>query len=118
MSTVLNESSAGNDPFGMSRFSIRRYSVQHLLLIGLAIGLLVSLTVVASRHGYVPLIALSAATLAVVLVKTTLVIWVGIRTVAVEIWIRRLGMGDLEYRIEPRGNDEVTKACQALVLQL
>ncbi len=114
MSTVLNESSAGNDPFGMSRFSIRRYSVQHLLLIGLAIGLLVSLTVVASRHGYVPLIALSAATLAVVLVKTTLVIWVGIRTVAVEIWIRRLGMGDLEYRIEPRGNDEVTKACQAL----
>ena len=114
MSTVLNESSAGNDPFGMSRFSIRRYSVQHLLLIGLAIGLLVSLTVVASRHGYVPLIALSAATLAVVLVKTVLVIWVGIRTVAVEIWIRRLGMGDLEYRIEPRGNDEVTKACQAL----
>ena len=114
MATVLNESSAGNDPFGMSRFSIRRYSVQHLLLIGLTIGLLVSLTVVAYRHGYVPLTALSAATLAVVLVKTTLVIWVGIRTVAVEIWIRRLGMGDLEYRIEPRGNDEVTKACQAL----
>lgn len=114
MAAVLNESNAGNDPFGMSRFSIRRYSVQHFLLIGLTNGLLVGLTAVAYSHGYVPLIALSAATLAVVLVKTALVIWVGIRTIAVEAWIRRLGMGDLEYRIEPRGNDEVAKACQAL----
>ena len=114
MATVLNESNAGNDPFGMSRFSIRRYSVQHFLLISLTNGLLIGLTVVAYSHGYVPLIALSAATLAVVLAKTALVVWVGIRTIAVEIWIRRLGMGDLEYRIEPRGNDEVAKACQAL----
>ncbi len=114
MATVLNESNAGNDPFGMSRFSIRRYSVQHFLLISLTNGLLISLTVVAYSHGYVPLIALSAATLAVVLAKTALVVWVGIRTIAVEAWIRRLGMGDLEYRIEPRGNDEVAKACQAL----
>lgn len=114
MATVLNESNAGNDPFGMSRFSIRRYSVQHFLLISLTNSLLIGLTVVAYSHGHVPLIALSAVTLAVVLVKTALVVWVGIRTIAVEAWIRRLGMGDLEYRIEPRGNDEVAKACQAL----
>ena len=36
------------------------------------------------------------------------------RTVAIEIWIRRLGMGDFEYRIEPWGNDEISKACHAL----
>ena len=114
MATVLNESNAGNDPFGMSRFSIRRYSVQHFLLILLTNGLLVGLVAVAYSHGHVPLIALSAVTLAVVLGKTALVVWVGIRTIAVEIWIRRLGQGDLEYRIEPRGNDEVAKTCLAL----
>ena len=114
MTTAWDEQIVANDPFGMSRFSIRRYSVQHFLLIALTNALLITLTVVASTHGYAPLIALSAAALAVVLVKTVLVVWVGIRTVAVEIWIRRLGMGDLEYRIEPRGNDEVSKACQAL----
>ena len=29
-------------------------------------------------------------------------------------WIRRLGMGDFEYRVEPWGRDEVSKACLAL----
>ena len=114
MASVLNENNADSNPFGMSRFSIRRYSIQHLLLICLTIGLLVGLVVTAYSHGSVPLIALSVAALAVMLVKTALVVWVGIRTIAVEIWIRRLGMGDLEYRIEPRGNDEVAKTCQAL----
>ena len=37
-----------------------------------------------------------------------------IRTVQGEIWIRRMGMGDLEYRVEPTGNDEITKALEAL----
>ena len=46
--------------------------------------------------------------------KTARVVWAGLRTVEVEIWIRRLGMGDFEYRIEPRGNDEIVKACEAL----
>ena len=61
-------------------------------------------------HGNVTLMVLAATTLA----KAGIVLYAGIRTVAVEIWIRRLGMGDFEYRIEPRGNDEVSKACLAL----
>ena len=65
-------------------------------------------------HGNVTLMVLAATTLALTLVKTGVVLYAGIRTVAVEIWIRRLGMGDFEYRIEPRGNDEVSKACLAL----
>ncbi len=65
-------------------------------------------------HGNVTLMVLAATTLAVTLVKTGVVLYAGIRTVAVEIWIRRLGMGDFEYRIEPKGNDEVSKACLAL----
>lgn len=104
----------GNDPFGMSRFSIRRYSIQHFLLIVLVNVLVATLTVAAIRWGNPALVALSATTMVVVLIKTVLVVWVGMRTVEVEIWIRRLGMGDFEYRIEPRGSDEIAKACEAL----
>ena len=103
-----------NDPFGMSRFSIRRYSVQHFLLVLLTNLLLAATTVVAALQGNLPLLALSAATLALVLLLTGLVFRVGLRTIAVEAWIRRLGMGDFEFRIPPRGNDEVSKACLAL----
>ncbi|MCY4114009.1 MAG: ATP-binding protein [Chloroflexi bacterium] len=103
-----------NDPFGLSTFSIRRYSVQHMVLLFTVIGLLVGTNVVAALHGNTVLIVLAGALLGLTLAMTALVLHVGIRTVAVEIWIRRLGMGDFEYRIEPRGNDEVSKACLAL----
>ena len=103
-----------NDPFGLSKFSIRRYSVQHILLLFSVIGLLIATNVQAVLHGNVTLMVLAATTLALTLVKTGVVLYAGIRTVAVEIWIRRLGMGDFEYRIEPKGNDEVSKACLAL----
>ena len=104
----------GNDPFGLSKFSIRRYSVQHIILLFSVIGLLIATNVQAVLHGNVTLMVLAATTLALTLVKTGVVLYAGIRTVAVEIWIRRLGMGDFEYRIEPKGNDEVSKACLAL----
>ncbi len=39
---------------------------------------------------------------------------VGIRLEDIGLWIRRLGRGDLEYRIEPTGDDEVTEAAIAL----
>ncbi len=103
-----------NNPLGMSRFSIRRYSIQHFLLIVLVNVLLAILTVATIRWGNAALVALSATTMVIVWIKTILVVWVGTRTVEVEIWTRRLGMGDFDYRIEPRGNDEISKACEAL----
>ena len=103
-----------NDPFGLSTFSIRRYSVQHMVLLFTVIGLQIGANVVAALHGNTVLIVLAGTMLGLTLAMTALVLHVGIRTVAVEIWIRRLGMGDFEYRIEPRGNDEVSKACLAL----
>ena len=39
---------------------------------------------------------------------------VGIRLEDIGLWIRRLGRGDLEYRVEPTGDDEVTEAALAL----
>ena len=90
---ALDASLDSNDPFGISRFSIRRYSVQHFLLIILANLLLVAMTALAAFQGNAPLLALSAVTLAVVLLKTMLVVRIGLRTIAVEAWIRRLAWG-------------------------
>ena len=107
-------STGANDPFGMSRFSLRRYSVQQCALMLLA-NLMVLAILGWTLTGRDPvLIGLSAFTAAVMAGMTALVVWAGLRTVAVEVWIRRMGMGDLEYRIEPRGRDEISKACLAL----
>ena len=39
---------------------------------------------------------------------------VGLRTVALEVWIRRMGAGDLDYRVEAQGNDDVAQSAVAL----
>lgn len=39
---------------------------------------------------------------------------VGVRSVALEIWIRRMGAGDLDYRVEMKGRDEITQLAVAL----
>ena len=39
---------------------------------------------------------------------------VGLRLEDIGLWIRRLGRGDLEYEVEPAGNDEVAEAETAL----
>ena len=111
---AFNESHDPNDPFGMSKYSIRRYSVQHILLLFTVLGLIAALNVQAIILGNVALIATALAALLLASAMSGLVVLVGIRTVAIEVWIRRLGMGDFEYRVEPWGQDEVSKACLAL----
>ena len=103
-----------NDPFGMSKYSIRRYSVQHVLLLLVVLCLLAAINIQAIVLGHVPLVVTAAITLLLSVAMTGLVVMVGLRTVAIEVWIRRLGMGDFEYRVEPWGEDEVSKACLAL----
>ena len=103
-----------NSPLGMSKFSIRRYSVQHVILLFLVLSLITAMNVYALREGETLLMALAAVTLFLALAMSGLTIFTGVRTVAIEIWIRRLGMGDFDYHIEPWGNDEVSKACEAL----
>ncbi len=114
--TALNRPTESKHPLGMSKFSIRRYSVQHVFLLLAVLCLIISINVYALLKGGNLLLALSATTLFLALVMTGLVIFIGARTVAIEIWIRRLGMGDFEYHIKPWGNDEVSKACEALEL--
>ena len=109
-----NHQEEEKQPVNISKFSLRRYSIQQLLLIFLILNLLVAINVYAAVTGNRPLVALAGLTLALFLVKTCIVLYAGFRTVGVEIWIRRMGMGDLEYRIEPRGRDEISLACEAL----
>ena len=103
-----------NDPFGMSKYSIRRYSVQHILLLFTVLCLLAAINVQAILSGHIALIVTAATTLLLALVMAGLVLLTGLRSIAIEVWIRRLGMGDFEYRVEPWGRDEISKACLAL----
>lgn len=102
------------DPLGASKYSLKRYSIRHLLLLLIVLCLIVAINIQAVMAGHVVLIALAAITLVVALAMTGLVFFIGVRSVAIEVWIRRLGLGDFEYRIEPWGQDELSMACMAL----
>ena len=41
-------------------------------------------------------------------------ITIGLRSVALEVWIRRMGAGDLDYRVEMKEKDEITELAIAL----
>ena len=110
----MNPSLEVTDPLGVSPLSPRRRSMQIFGL--LVVANIILVVIVGKGRGWwdATLIGLSAGTMGVMAVMTALAMWSGVRTVAVELWIRRLGMGDFEFRIEPRGNDEVSKICMAL----
>lgn len=103
-----------DNPLGMSKYSIRRHSVRHFLLLFALLALIVAINVQAVLVGHVALMALAASGLLVVLVMTGVITLIGVRSVAIEIWIRRLGMGDFDYRIRPWGRDELSQTCMAL----
>ena len=41
-------------------------------------------------------------------------ITIGLRSVALEVWIRRMGAGDLDYKVEMKGKDEIAELAAAL----
>ncbi len=111
---AYDEQPEADNPLGMSKYSIRRYSVQHFLLLIALLALIVALNVQAFLTGHVALMALAGAALVTAILMTALITLIGIRSVAIEIWIRRLGMGDFEYHIKPWGHDEISQTCIAL----
>ncbi len=83
---------SSDEALGMSRFSIRRYSTQHEILL-LAVNFLPIAGLGASIAAGQPLsIVLSATALACVMAIDALVLGTSPRVVQVEIWTRRLGM--------------------------
>ena len=61
-------------------------------------------------------VLLAVGTLATVIGILTIVraLTTGVRVVAMEVWIRRMGQGDLEYKVELEGNDEITAIAESL----
>ena len=111
---TFGDQSDFDNPLGMSKYSIRRYSVRHFLLLLSLLALIVALNVQAALIGNVALMALASSALLAALLIVALIALIGVRSVAIELWIRRLGMGDFEYRIEPWGRDEISQMCLAL----
>ena len=111
---AFGEPPESDNPLGMSKFSIRRYSVRHFILLVALLGLIAAINVQAFLAGEVALMVMAATAMLVGLAMTGLITLIGIRSVAIEIWTRRLGMGDFDYRIEPWGRDEISQVCMAL----
>ena len=101
-------------PLGMSTYSLRRGTVQIFLAMILLHFLLVASAVTAALHDNQPLLALSIISFIVLFLTTAKGIYSGIRTVQGEIWIRRMGPGDLDFHIESKGKDEIDEVFQVL----
>ncbi|MXY10287.1 MAG: GHKL domain-containing protein [Acidimicrobiaceae bacterium] len=111
---MASESPAGKPENPIAPLSLRRKSVQ--LMLALTLGLVVSvlLLVQAISLGDRTLIVAASACLALVAFATYRHVHTGLRVVAVEIWIRQMGEGNLDYKVSLSGNDEVNEAAAAL----
>ena len=108
------ESSASRQESPIAPFSLRRKSVQAMLTVALMLAVSVALLVLAVTAGDSTLVVLASLGLALLIFLTFRLVTTGLRTVQVEIWIRQMGEGNLDYRVELRGNDEVNEAAAAL----
>ena len=98
-STPTGQPVEANDPFGLAKFSPRRNTVKITGCLVAIILLLIANVAQTALAGETSALAIPIAALAVAVVMIWTLVRVSIRTVEGEIWIRRLGMGDLEYRV-------------------
>ena len=104
--------SGREDP--ISPYSFRRKSVQVILAMALILIVNVTLLVQTIAVGDRALVVLASLCLALFVFTFYRLVRTGLRTVALEIWIRHMGEGNLDYRVELAGNDEVNEAADAL----
>ena len=110
----------GMERSGFSKYSLRRKSIQTFLLLvtvialaGAASGLSLFAPVEWSVWRWT-LTAVCCLCLLAAVVAIAGYIKNGLRTVMLEEWIRRMGEGDLEFRADPGGKDEVKDVAIAL----
>ena len=98
----------------IAQFSLRRKFVQ--LMFALALSLIVSvvLLVLAIATGDRAVIVVASVCLALTVFANYRHTHTGLRVVALEIWIRQMGEGDLDYTVELSGDDEVNESAAAL----
>ena len=98
----------------ISPYSLRRKSVQVILAMVLILIVNVALLVQTIASGDSTLIVLASLCLALFLFAFYRLVRTGVRTVQLEIWIRHMGEGNLDYKVDLPGNDEVNEAADAL----
>ena len=98
----------------ISRFSLRRKSVQVIIAMTGILVVSVILLVEAVSADQSTLVVLAAVCLGLVLFTFNRLVRTGLRTVAIELWIRHMGEGNLDYTVDLAGNDEVNEAAEAL----
>lgn len=108
------ESLAGSHESPIAQFSLRRKSIQ--MALALLLGLIVSIVLLlqAISAGHTTLMVLASLCLALVAFANFRHVHTGLRVVAVEMWIRQMGEGNLDYKVNLSGNDEVNEAAAAL----
>ena len=111
---MATESPAHQPQTPIAPFSLRRKSVQLLLAHALILIGGVVLLVQAVAVGDTALVVVASLCLAVIAFTNYRHVHTGIRVVAVEIWIREMGEGNLDYKVNLSGNDEVNEAAAAL----
>ena len=55
------------------------------------------------------LLVVGVISVLVALLTMLRLITIGLRSVALEVWIRRMGAGDLDYKVEMKGKDEISE---------
>ena len=111
---MAHESPASAPEDLIAPLSLRRKSVQVILAVVLILIVSVALLVQAIAHGGIAMVVLASLCLALIVFVSHRLVRTGIRTVALEIWIRQMGEGNLDYRVSLSGNDEVNEAADAL----
>ena len=109
---LKSTTSGREDP--ISPYSLRRKSVQVILAMALILIVNVTLLVQTIATGDRALVVLASICLALFVFTFHRLVRTGLRSVALEIWIRHMGEGNLDYRVELAGNDEVNEAADAL----
>ena len=111
---MASESTNGGRDEPISRFSLRRKSIQMTLALALSLVVSVVLLVQAMAAGHGALVVVASVGLALALFANYRNVHTGLRVVAVEVWIRKMGEGDLDYTVNLSGNDEVNRTAEAL----
>ena len=108
------ESTPAGREHPIAPFSLRRKSIQAMLNVTLMLAVSVTLLVMAIDAGDTTLVVLASVGLALLVFLTYRLVTTGRRTVQVELWIRHMGEGNLDYTVDLAGNDEVNEAAEAL----
>lgn len=88
--------------------SLRTYSGKSVFFLVGRSGLLVALSIYAGLFGSTTLLALAVTALAVDLAHTALQIFIQVRGMELQRWVKRLVVGDLDYYVDMPGSDEIS----------